>query len=75
VYEVAFATAATEYVMPFVFVQTDDGPEIVPGIPGAGVGLTVTARQLAELLPQAFTALTQMFPGVVPNDTVIDVVP
>ena len=40
-------------------------------------GLTVTARVLAELVPQLFPAVTVMFPFCpgVPVDTVIDIVP
>jgi hypothetical protein len=36
---------------------------------------TVTAEQLEALVPQVFDAVTHTLPEVVPNVTVIDVVP
>jgi hypothetical protein len=37
--------------------------------------VTVTARQLAALVPHAFEAVTHTLPEVLPKLTVIDVVP
>jgi hypothetical protein len=54
--------------------HTVDRPEMVPGAAG-GPLTTETARQLAALVPQVFVAVTQTLPAVVPQFTIIDVVP
>jgi len=50
-------------------------PVIVPGV--AGADITVTARALAELVPQLFPAVTLILPfcPAEPVVTVIEVVP
>jgi len=48
-------------------------PEILPGVAGAEV--TVTAKLLAELVPQPLLAVTLIFPEALPKVTVMEVVP
>lgn len=75
-YEVALATGETLYTNPAVFGQTGVGPDIVPGVAGAGE-LTTTANDWTELLPQELAANTVTVPfcPVKPAVTVMDVVP
>jgi hypothetical protein len=47
---------------------------MVPGTAGEE-GVTVTASVEAELVPQLLPAVTLIFPEVLPNVTVTDVVP
>lgn len=63
VYDVAPATAVTEYVFeePEQMVAL---PEILPGV--AGTGVTVTANACAVELPHELFAVTVMFPLLAP---------
>ena len=76
-YVVAPLTAEIVYVTPLRPDNTEDplgfACVTVPGV--AGVELTVTARVAAELVPQVLPAVTVTFPAVLPQVTVIDVVP
>ena len=49
-------------------------PVIVPGVGGVRVLETVIAEQVCELDPQELSAVTQIFPELIPNDTVIELV-
>ena len=55
--------------------QTGVVPVIVPGVAGVP-GLTVTAKLLAELVPQELVAVTVIFPfwPALPDVTVIELV-
>ena len=48
---------------------------MVPTAPTAGVGSTVTGRQLLPLTPQALDAVTQTVPEVLAKVTVMPFVP
>jgi hypothetical protein len=64
------------YDNPVIDGHTDGVPAITPGVTGVA-GLTVTARVLAELVPQLFVAVTLIvpfWPGL-PDVTVIEFVP
>jgi hypothetical protein len=53
--------------------HTGFAPVIAPGI--AGAEPTVTAKQVAALVPQLLDAVTQIFPVLLVVVTFIDVVP
>ena len=48
---------------------------MVPMEPTAGLGSTVTGKQVAMLVPQALPAVTQTVPEVLPKVTVIVLLP
>jgi hypothetical protein len=71
VYEVAPVTEAIEYVCDDVW-QTVADPVTAPG--ADGTVLTVMVAVLAALVPQLFTAVTEMVPPDVPAVVVIEFV-
>ena len=69
-------TTAILYANPVIVGHTVGIPAINPGVIGVA-GLTVTPRELAELVPQLFVAVTLILPfwPVLPDVTVIEFVP
>jgi hypothetical protein len=66
-------TAATLYVIPLAFEQTDVGPGGAAG--AAGIVMDEIAWQVRVLLPQLLLAFAQMFPPANPEKfTVIELV-
>jgi hypothetical protein len=68
---VAPATAVMEYVL-LLPEQIATAPEIVPGV--AGIEFTVTANVCAGEVPHTLSAVTVIFPLVVPAVVVIEFV-
>ena len=73
VYEVAPATAATEYVTPDCPEQRVVMPVIGLGV--GGIGFTVTARLLGLPAPQLLLAITLILPEALPKVIATEVVP